>query len=85
MQPSYAHLQFVARSRERKLIASSSHTHTKAIIVAHVLMVLLEEFPLWNVLLGLAAHVVYLTLLKRFPVIEASDPKFILSCGTRFA
>ena len=53
--------------------------------MAHVLMVLLEEFPLWNVLLGLAAHVVYLTLLKRFPVIEASDPKFILSCGTRFA
>jgi hypothetical protein len=50
------------------------------VLVLHVLMAVLEEFPLPLIALGLVSHATYFTLLKRFPTIVVTDPKFIASC-----
>ncbi len=51
-------------------------------IVVHVLLLLMENLPVVYVLVGLAAHTCYLSLLSTFPFIEFTDPRFIASLGT---
>ncbi|PNY23196.1 Protein SVP26 [Tolypocladium capitatum] len=41
---------------------------------------LVDGFPFWSTLLGIAAHVVYLRNMRRFPFVKLADPLFILSC-----
>lgn len=43
-------------------------------------MVLFEDLPLSLVLMGVVSHGTYFTLLKRFPYIGFTEPKFLLSC-----
>lgn len=50
------------------------------VLVLHVLLAVLDDFPIPLILLGLVSHATYFTLLRRFPLIEVSDYKFIGSC-----
>ena len=50
------------------------------VLVLHGLMAVLEDFPLPLIVLGLVAHATYFTLLRRFPSISVTDPKFVASC-----
>lgn len=51
------------------------------IMTIMVLMLIVDGFPLWQTLLGMASHVVYLGNMRRFPFVRMSDPLFLLSCG----
>ncbi|RMD41924.1 hypothetical protein DV735_g3202, partial [Chaetothyriales sp. CBS 134920] len=51
------------------------------VIVVHVLLWLVDGFPLHLVALGIASHIVYLGNLRHFPIVKLTDPLFISSCG----
>jgi len=46
----------------------------------HVLLWLVDGFPIWIVALGIVAHALYLLLLKRYPEVHLTSPPFIGSC-----
>ena len=51
-----------------------------AVIVTQTLL-LIDRFPFWRSVLSIGSHVIYLQNLRRFPLVQLSDPFFILSCG----
>jgi hypothetical protein len=70
------------------LLHSGTVTHpsvflvTQSVLALHILLVLFENLPFWLLLLGIVAHVTYLSLLTTFPFIDMLDKKFIASCGS---
>jgi hypothetical protein len=58
-----------------------SRAERQIIIAQHVLFLLFEEYPWTEVVLGLAAHVLHLLLLRRFPLTEFTNPLMIASLG----
>ncbi|KFA67297.1 hypothetical protein S40285_03659 [Stachybotrys chlorohalonatus IBT 40285] len=50
------------------------------IIGVQVALLLVDGFPFWPTLLGVAAHLVYLGNMRRFPFVKLSDPLFLASC-----
>ncbi|OAQ98546.1 hypothetical protein LLEC1_08054 [Akanthomyces lecanii] len=66
---------------EHTVIAKRLLTRTiYTIIGVQVTLLIVDGFPLWATLLGIASHVVYLGNMRRFPFVKLSDPLFILSC-----
>jgi len=59
----------------RKLIKYSIF----AVVGIHLLMFFFEVFPWMYISVGLGSHATFYLLLKEFPFIELSNPKFILS------
>jgi hypothetical protein len=55
-----------------------------AIIALHLLLLLVDRFPVRLCALSVASHVVYLGNLRHFPIVKLSDPIFIVSCGSSF-
>lgn len=53
------------------------------IIGVQVALLLVDGFPFWPTLLGVAAHLVYLGNMRRFPFVKLSDPLFLASCGMK--
>ncbi|KAG5930296.1 hypothetical protein E4U42_002220 [Claviceps africana] len=51
-----------------------------AVLAVHLVLWLVDGFPLGATLLGMFAHVVYLGNMRRFPMVRLSDPLFLLSC-----
>ncbi|KAG5983108.1 hypothetical protein E4U55_000752 [Claviceps digitariae] len=51
-----------------------------AVIAVHLILWLVDGFPLGATFLGIFAHVVYLGNMRRFPLVKLSDPLFLLSC-----
>uniref|UniRef100_A0A060THA3 ARAD1D28908p n=1 Tax=Blastobotrys adeninivorans TaxID=409370 RepID=A0A060THA3_BLAAD len=51
-----------------------------AIIGVHVLLWIIDGFPFWLTAFSIAAHVVYLQNLDRFPFIKLSSGMFIAGC-----
>ncbi|KAL9619794.1 MAG: hypothetical protein Q9160_005630 [Pyrenula sp. 1 TL-2023] len=47
----------------------------------HLLLWLIDSFPLRLTLLGILSHIVYASNLRHFPVVKLADPLFLLSCG----
>ena len=47
----------------------------------HVVLLFVEDFPMMYIFIGLAAHMLYYSLLSTFPFTELKDPKFIGSCS----
>lgn len=45
------------------------------------LLWLIDGFPFWLCLLGVASHIVYASNLRRFPYVRLTDPLFLLSCA----
>ncbi|KJR85999.1 uncharacterized protein SPSK_09741 [Sporothrix schenckii 1099-18] len=52
----------------------------QGIIVLQAVLCIVDRFPLWQTLLGIFSHVVYLGNMRRFPYVQLSDPLFLLSC-----
>ncbi|GAV48926.1 hypothetical protein ZYGR_0N03310 [Zygosaccharomyces rouxii] len=52
-----------------------------AIIVLHLLLVLLDGFPIKKSLFAIASYFIYLQNLKTFPFISLTDPIFLLSAA----
>lgn len=52
----------------------------QSVLVLHLALLLLEDFPALLILLGLFSHATYFTLLRTFPFIYVTDVKFIASC-----
>lgn len=52
-----------------------------AIFALQVLLWLFEDYPFLNVLFSLVAHAAWGTLLKQFPFIELTNPRFIVALG----
>ncbi|KAG6058246.1 hypothetical protein E4U17_000215 [Claviceps sp. LM77 group G4] len=50
------------------------------VIGVHLILWLVDGFPLGATMLGIFAHVVYLGNMRRFPMVKLSDPLFLLSC-----
>ncbi|KAF3762706.1 DUF396-domain-containing protein [Cryphonectria parasitica EP155] len=50
------------------------------IIVLQLLLCLVDRFPFWLTMLGIASHIVYLGNMRRFPFVTLTDPLFITSC-----
>jgi len=50
------------------------------VLVLHLLLLVFEDFPALLTLMGLLSHATYFTLLRTFPFIYVTDPKFIASC-----
>ncbi|KAJ4394857.1 erv26 super protein [Gnomoniopsis smithogilvyi] len=50
------------------------------IVALQVLLWLVDRFPFWLTMLGVASHVVYLGNMRRFPFVTLTDPLFIISC-----
>lgn len=53
-----------------------------SVVVLQLALWLVDGFPFWSTLLGVAAHAVYLGNMRRFPFVRLSDPLFISACGT---
>jgi hypothetical protein len=51
------------------------------VVVAQVLLWLVDGFPWYLCLLGVASHGVYATNLRHFPIVKLSDPFFLASCA----
>ncbi|RCI10156.1 hypothetical protein L249_8598 [Ophiocordyceps polyrhachis-furcata BCC 54312] len=62
----------IAKRLLRRLIYS--------VIGLQVALWLVDGFPFWSTVLGVAAHVVYLGNLRRFPFVKLSDPLFLVAC-----
>jgi hypothetical protein len=58
----------------------ASSCHVQAELVIHLLL-LIDRLPLYNIGLGIAAHLAYLKLLPRFPFIQVAAPATIVSVG----
>lgn len=52
-----------------------------AVITTQVLLWLVDGFPFYLTLLGVASHAVYMTNLRHFPIVKLTDVWFLLSCG----
>lgn len=52
-----------------------------AVCAAQLLLSLVDGFPFYLTLLGVASHGVYASNLRHFPIVKLSDPLFILSCA----
>jgi len=50
------------------------------VVAAQILLWLVDSFPWYLTLLGVASHGVYATNLRHFPIVKLSDPFFIASC-----
>ena len=50
------------------------------VLVLHLLLAIIDNFPVHLIILGLVSHATYFTLLKKFPIIVVTDVKFIASC-----
>ncbi|RAL08696.1 uncharacterized protein BO97DRAFT_408224 [Aspergillus homomorphus CBS 101889] len=50
------------------------------IILAQILLVVFDRFPLGLSAFSIGSHLVYASNLRRFPIVKLSDPLFILSC-----
>eukprot|EP01095_Lingulamoeba_sp_RSL-Kostka_P009307 TRINITY_DN3208_c1_g1_i2.p1 TRINITY_DN3208_c1_g1~~TRINITY_DN3208_c1_g1_i2.p1 ORF type:complete len:200 (+),score=19.57 TRINITY_DN3208_c1_g1_i2:140-739(+) len=52
------------------------------VFVLYIFIIILEDFPIQYTIIGLFAHVCYLRLLTAsYPILEFTDPSFILSCA----
>lgn len=51
------------------------------ILGVHILLLVVDGFPLWTTLFSVVANFVYLQNLKRFPFITLTSGTFIASCG----
>lgn len=51
------------------------------IVVLQLLLCVVDRFPFWLTLLGVASHIVYLGNMRRFPFVTLTDPLFLTSCG----
>ncbi|KAL6716328.1 erv26 superfamily protein [Lecanora helva] len=60
----------------RKLLTRLIYT----IIAVHILLALIDGFPILLTLLSVASHAVYQGNLRHFPIVKLSDPVFIVSC-----
>lgn len=60
----------------RKIISRS----LQLVFALHVLLLVFHPMPWRLTLFSLGCHVVYSQLLRSFPVIQLSDPVFLLSC-----
>ena len=61
----------------RKVLKSTAYV----ILVLHLLLII-EGFPMLNLLVGIVAHLAYFGLLSRFPKVSLTNVVFIISCGT---
>ena len=61
----------------RKLLTRLIYT----IIALHLLLAVIDRFPFWLSLFGVASHGIYMANLRHFPIVKLSDPVFVLSCG----
>ncbi|KPI45668.1 Protein SVP26 [Cyphellophora attinorum] len=52
-----------------------------AVILVQALLWLVDGFPFYLTLLGIASHGVYMTNLRHFPIVKLTDPWFLMSCG----
>lgn len=52
----------------------------QAIIALHILLLLVDGFPVLLTLFSAASHAVYLLNLRSFPVVRLTDGSFLLSC-----
>ncbi|KAF7560688.1 hypothetical protein G7046_g3453 [Stylonectria norvegica] len=50
------------------------------IVGIQTLLWIVDGFPFWATVLGIASHVVYLGNMRRFPFVKLLDPLFVLSC-----
>ncbi|CAN8099758.1 unnamed protein product [Discula destructiva] len=50
------------------------------IVAIQLLLCVVDRFPFWLTMLGVASHVVYLGNMRRFPFVTLTDPLFIVSC-----
>ena len=50
-----------------------------AVIAILALLLVVDGFPVWQTLLGVVSHCVYLTNLRHFPIVKLSDPWFVVS------
>lgn len=53
------------------------------IVALKLLLCVVDRFPFWLTLLGVASHVVYLGNMRRFPFVTLTDPLFLVSCGAQ--
>lgn len=51
------------------------------VILLHVALLIVERFSWWRIALGLVTHVVYFTLLRKFPCIDLLGPSSIAAAG----
>ncbi|CAJ2501331.1 Uu.00g041840.m01.CDS01 [Anthostomella pinea] len=50
------------------------------IIGLQLVLCIVDGFPVWYTLMGIASHVVYLGNMRRFPFVKLTDPLFMASC-----
>ncbi|RKF78798.1 Protein SVP26 [Golovinomyces cichoracearum] len=66
---------------EYTVIAKKLLTYMIYLVIGfQVLLFLIDGFPFLLSALGVFTHIVYLGNLRRFPMVQISDPLFILSC-----
>lgn len=51
-----------------------------SILTLHTLLYIFDSLPLLPTLLSLVSHAIYALNLRRFPLVQLSDPVFLLSC-----
>eukprot|EP00290_Baffinella_frigidus_P030461 CAMPEP_0180235154 /NCGR_PEP_ID=MMETSP0987-20121128/29064_1 /TAXON_ID=697907 /ORGANISM="non described non described, Strain CCMP2293" /LENGTH=186 /DNA_ID=CAMNT_0022201233 /DNA_START=116 /DNA_END=676 /DNA_ORIENTATION=+ len=51
-----------------------------SVIAIHALLLVLDGFPIFTTLFGIALHAVYYQFLKDFPFVKFGDPLFIGAC-----
>ena len=51
-----------------------------SVIVIHALLLVLDGFPFFTTLFGIALHGVYYQFLKDFPFVKFSEPLFLGAC-----
>lgn len=52
-----------------------------AVVAVQILLWLVDGFPWYLILLGVASHGVYSINLRHFPIVKLSDPFFLASCA----
>ena len=54
------------------------------VIGLQIVLCLIDGFPFKLSMLSIISHIVYLGNMRRFPVVNITDPLFITSCGMSF-
>ena len=67
---------------EHTVVAKKFLTRLIYAVILTQTLLLIDRFPLWRSLLSIGSHVVYLQNLRRFPLVQLTDPFFIISCST---
>ena len=52
------------------------------VIGMQLLLLVVDRLPIWQSLLSIGSHAIYLQNLRFFPIVRLSDPIFIASCRT---